>query len=134
MTENKRYIVDDAGTLIDIQTRECYDIVEEVVDLLNNLSDENEQLKQQISEQCIQLDYLNDENKHMRYVLNDNRQLKERIKKVETRNKRQYNSLKEIIDLILERDWYGFEKIIKDWEESERLLQSEWRGNCGDVE
>ena len=82
MTENKRYIVDDAGTLIDIQTRECYDIVEEVVDLLNNLSDENEQLKQQISEQCIQLDYLNDENKHMRYVLNDNRQLKERIKKV----------------------------------------------------
>lgn len=35
MTENERYIVDDAGTLIDIQTRECYDFVEEVVDLLN---------------------------------------------------------------------------------------------------
>ena len=35
MTRNKRYIVDDAGTLIDTVTKECYDIVEEVVDVLN---------------------------------------------------------------------------------------------------
>lgn len=34
MTE-KRFMVDDAGTLIDMVTRETFDIVEEVVDLLN---------------------------------------------------------------------------------------------------
>lgn len=36
MTEkSKRWIVDDAGTLIDIVTRENFDIVEEIVDTLN---------------------------------------------------------------------------------------------------
>ena len=43
MTE--RFIVDDAGTLIDMQTRDMFDIVEEVCPLLNELSEENEQLK-----------------------------------------------------------------------------------------
>lgn len=50
---DERYMVDDAGTLIDKQTRECYDIVEDVVDLLNKmdtncnqLKNENEHLKQ----------------------------------------------------------------------------------------
>lgn len=43
--KSKRWIVDDAGTLIDTVTRENFDIVEEVVDLLNELSEENEQLK-----------------------------------------------------------------------------------------
>lgn len=33
--KNKRWIVDDAGTLIDIVTRDCFDIVEEIVDTLN---------------------------------------------------------------------------------------------------
>ena len=44
MTE--RYIIDDTGTLIDIETRNTYDYVNEVCELLNSLSDENEQLKQ----------------------------------------------------------------------------------------
>ena len=35
MTEKKRFIVDDAGTLIDMVTGENFDIVEEVVDILN---------------------------------------------------------------------------------------------------
>lgn len=43
MTE--KWIVDDAGTLINMQTRENYDYMEEVVDVLNKLSEENEQLK-----------------------------------------------------------------------------------------
>ncbi len=34
-TEKKRFIVDDAGTLIDTVTGENFDIVEEVVDTLN---------------------------------------------------------------------------------------------------
>ena len=39
MSENKRFMVDDAGTLIDRVTRENFDIVEEVVDILNNYED-----------------------------------------------------------------------------------------------
>lgn len=35
MTKKERWIVDDAGTLIDIETRDTFDIVEEVVDTLN---------------------------------------------------------------------------------------------------
>ena len=36
---NERFIVDTAGTLIDMVTRENFDIVEEVVDILNNYED-----------------------------------------------------------------------------------------------
>lgn len=46
MTE--RFIVDDAGTLIDMQTRDMFDIVEEVCPLLNEINDENKELKQLI--------------------------------------------------------------------------------------
>ena len=43
MTE--KWIVDDAGTLINMSTRNHYDYMEEVVDVLNKLSEENERLK-----------------------------------------------------------------------------------------
>lgn len=48
MTE--KWIVDDAGTLINMSTRNHYDYMEEVVDVLNKLSEENEQLKQEKEE------------------------------------------------------------------------------------
>ena len=38
MTE--RFIVDDTGTLIDMETRNTYDYVSEVVDLLNDVTNE----------------------------------------------------------------------------------------------
>ena len=41
----KRFIVDDCGTLIDMQTKDNYDYVSDVCDLLNELHKENEQLK-----------------------------------------------------------------------------------------
>ena len=44
MTE--KYIVDDAGTLIDMETREMYDIVEEVCPVLNKYVKENQELKE----------------------------------------------------------------------------------------
>ena len=50
MTENKRFIIDDAGTLIDIQTRNTYDYVSDVCPLLNALNEENEQLKSENQE------------------------------------------------------------------------------------
>ena len=48
------------------------------------------------------------------------------IHDLETRNKRQYDLLTEITDLMMERDWKELEKIVEDWEESDRLLQAEW--------
>ena len=46
MTE--KWIVDDVGTLINMETRENYDYMEEVVDVLNKLSEENEKLKEEL--------------------------------------------------------------------------------------
>ena len=39
-----RFIIDDCGTLIDMQTRDMFDIVEEVCPLLNELHDINQEL------------------------------------------------------------------------------------------
>ena len=49
MTE-KRFMVDDAGTLIDKETLEMYDIVEQVCPVLNELNNENQHIKQTIRE------------------------------------------------------------------------------------
>lgn len=45
---NERFIVDTTGTLIDMVTRDTFDYVSDVVDLLNSLNEENEQLKEEI--------------------------------------------------------------------------------------
>ena len=45
-----RFIIDDAGTLIDIQTRNTYDYVNDVCPLLNQLSEENKQIRNIITE------------------------------------------------------------------------------------
>ena len=37
---NERFIVDDAGTLIDMETRNTYDYVSDIVDLLNDVTNE----------------------------------------------------------------------------------------------
>lgn len=45
---NKRFIVDDAGTLIDTQTRDTYDYVSDVCELLNGLHEINLQLNSEV--------------------------------------------------------------------------------------
>lgn len=54
MTEKERFLVDDAGTLMDLVTRDTYDIVEEVVDVLNNYEKtvlyKNERIKELTNE------------------------------------------------------------------------------------
>ena len=45
-----RFIIDDAGTLIDIQTRNTYDYVTDVCPLLNQLSNENKQIRNIITD------------------------------------------------------------------------------------
>lgn len=46
----KRFMVDDAGTLIDIETRDTFDYVSDVVTLLNDLHEEKEYWKQRANE------------------------------------------------------------------------------------
>ena len=55
MTE-KRFMVDDAGTLIDMQTRNTYDYVSEICPILNELDSENKSLKQQLKSEHQMLD------------------------------------------------------------------------------
>lgn len=46
MTENKRFLIGDAGELIDLNNHKFIDYGDECCKLLNELNDENEQLKQ----------------------------------------------------------------------------------------
>lgn len=46
----KRFIVDDAGTLIDMQTRDTFDYVSDVCGFLNELHEENAKLKNSLRE------------------------------------------------------------------------------------
>lgn len=41
----EKWMVDDAGTLINMETRDTYDYMEDIVDTLNKLSNENISLK-----------------------------------------------------------------------------------------
>ena len=50
MTENKRFLIDDAGELIDLKNHKFIDYGDECCKLLNELSDENEQLKSTIAQ------------------------------------------------------------------------------------
>lgn len=68
---NERFMVDDSGTLIDMVTRDTFDYVGDVVSLLNQLNDENEQLKKD----CTVLIYHNQEYRK------ENEQLKDFIRK-----------------------------------------------------
>ena len=45
MTENKRFLIDDAGELIDSDNHKFIDYGDECCKLLNELHDENEMLK-----------------------------------------------------------------------------------------
>lgn len=46
----KRFIVDDCGTVIDVQTRDTFDYVSEVVDLLNEQHERIQDQKRQLDE------------------------------------------------------------------------------------
>lgn len=45
---NERYIVDDCDTLIDMQTRDTYDYVSEVVGLLNEQETKLKRIKKEV--------------------------------------------------------------------------------------
>ena len=90
MTE-KRYTVIHLGNPVDCVIKDhasnntigvfssMHNPVNEVCDLLNSK-------EETIIEQSIQLDYLQDENQHMKDVLNENKQLTEQIKELKKEN------------------------------------------------
>ena len=87
--------------------------VDKTVDLLN-------EQHETITEQASQIDFLKDENKHMRNVLNENKQLKQR-------NDRQAKQLDHLYNLIEEKDWRTLSDIIDDFKRCEEQLQREWK-------
>ena len=101
------------GTLIIIQKGlKLYNITD-VVDLLNELTEENSKLH-------IQNDFLKDENQHMRTVLNENEQLKQR-------NENQYQQLNQLWKLIEAKDWETLTAMDNQMKEDEERLQREWK-------
>ena len=77
MSENKRFMVDDAGTLIDMETRNTYDYVGDVVDLLNELAEGNEELRTKNNAYIQDVEAYREENTHLKL---GNEQIKEEIK------------------------------------------------------
>ena len=55
---------------------------------------------------------------------------KRKIKELETRNNRQYDRLKELTELMYERQWGKLENMVEEWEKVEELLQKEWGTYC----
>lgn len=50
MTETKRFLIDDAGELIDLNNHKFIDYGDECCKLLNDLNDENKKLKQDLKD------------------------------------------------------------------------------------
>ena len=61
---SERFMVDDAGTLIDLETRDTFDYVSDVVELLNQLHEENQELRKRNAKR-------KRKNKHHRTVIEE---------------------------------------------------------------
>ena len=55
----------------------------------------------------------------------------ETINELKQRNQRQYDRLKELTELMYERQWEKLENMVNEWEKADELLEQE-HGNCGD--
>lgn len=56
----KRFMVDNAGTLIDMHTRDTFDYVSDVCGLLNELHEENQELRMYLGWQDMELEEMED--------------------------------------------------------------------------
>ena len=82
----------------------------EIVDILNEQEEEIKEL-----EKCREKLFIRE-----RDTKNECRELKER-------NQRQYERLKELTELMYERQWGKLENMVDEWEKEDELLQAEWR-------
>ena len=93
---------------------------EVLCDLLNDLLNENEQLKQEVENiKDVNVRCCNDYGHYRR----ENEQLKQR-------NENQYNQLKQLWELIEKEDYNTLRSMLNQRETDEKLLQSEWRTYC----
>ena len=120
MTENKRFMIDTAGTLIDMVTRDTFDYVSDVVGLLNELSEENEELRTKNNAYIQDVEVYREENTHLKL---ENEQLKQR-------NTNQYNQLNQLWQLIKAKDWETLTEMDNQMKEDEEQLQKEWKCYC----
>ena len=67
--------------------------------------------------------------KNMINLLNEQ---EEEIQELKQRNQRQYELLKELTELMYERQWGKLENMVEEWEKADELLQKEWH-NYGDL-
>ena len=56
----------------------------------------------------------------------------EEIQELKQRNQRQYNRLKELTELMYEKQWGKLENMVDQWEKADELLQAEWGTYCQD--
>ena len=102
-----RFIIDDAGTLIDTETRNTYDIVEEILPLLNELNNA-EETKKELTKICkkYQIDFKDVPEILEEYILIDNEVIEQ--KNIENMIKEAYQNErtalgKSILKQLLER-------------------------------
>ena len=65
----ERFMVDDAGTLIDMQTRDTFDYVSDVCSLLNELHEKNKELQRKNGAMEEEIECLSEEKEQLKYHL-----------------------------------------------------------------
>lgn len=122
MTEKRFYVAEskliDGYCVFDREKKYVFSPRPRMADCLNDAHTLNELAEENI-ELHIQLDFLKDENQHMRYLVNNNEQLQER-------NNRQAKQLDKLYTLIEKQDWKTLKGIIQEFQECEEQLQKEW--------
>jgi len=102
----------------------------EVVDKLNELTEENEQLEKENKELHIQFNLLREQRNefHRGARENANRvgQLEKENKELQERNNRQCKQLDDLYRLIEEKDWRALSDILDDFKKADKQLQKEW--------
>lgn len=144
MTGKRFWILNTLTKCSGIKDKDKLLTFDEVVDLLNDLSEENEQLKFELKEcrehKLFSRRQLEEENEQLKsdlQKLQDSLWTTEKIRELEKeneqlkqRNDRQYNQLKQLWELIEKEDYNTLRSMLNQRETDEKLLQSEWRTYC----
>ena len=76
MTETKRFLIDDAGELIDLNNHKFIDYGDECCKLLNDLNDENKELHKVIEENEKMIQSIYEELTKLRHIKENLRKIK----------------------------------------------------------